>query len=89
MLIRVGISCCFSYSIVSYLLYAVVDQFTRLGKRELIFLQLFACNFVASVRRRFLFLLVPGIGYVILLWHSLYLQLIILKVNYDKQGKLN
>ena len=40
MLIRVGISCCISYSIVSYLLYALVDQ---------IFLLLFTCNFVISL----------------------------------------
>ena len=29
------------------------------------------CNYVASVRRGFLFLCVLGIGCVILLWHSL------------------
>ena len=32
---------------------------------------LFACNYVVSVRRGFLFLWVLGMGYVILLWHSL------------------
>ena len=32
---------------------------------------LFACDCVVSVRRGFLFLLVLGMGYVILLWHSL------------------
>ena len=44
------------------------------GKRELIFLQLFTCNYVVSVRWGFLFLLVLRIGCiacVILLWHSL------------------
>ena len=47
----------------------------RLGKRELICLLLFTCNYVVSdvvsVWRGFLFLWVPGMGYVILLWHSL------------------
>ena len=54
-----------------------VDQLPRLGKRELICLLLFACNYVVSVWRGFLFLLVLGMGYVILLWHSLSLPLII------------
>ena len=52
-------------------MYAVVDQLLRLGKRELISLLLFTCNYVVSVRRGFLFLWVLGMGYVILLWHSL------------------
>ena len=47
------------------------DQLPRLGKRELICLLLFTCNYVVSVRRGFLFLLVLGMDYVILLWHSL------------------
>ena len=46
---------------------AVVNQLPRLGKREL----LFTCNYVVSVWRGFLFLWVLGMGYVILLWHSL------------------
>ena len=50
---------------------AVVDQLPRLGKRELICLLLFTCNYVVSVWRGFLFLWVLGMGYVILLWHSL------------------
>ena len=50
---------------------AVVDQLPRLGKRELICLLLFTCNYVASVWRGFPFLCVLGMGYVILLWHSL------------------
>ena len=49
----------------------VVDQLPRLGKRELICLLLFTCNYVVFVRRGFLFLWVLGICYVILLWHSL------------------
>ena len=49
----------------------VVDQLPRLGKRELICLLLFTCNYVVFVWRGFLFLWVLGMGYVILLWHSL------------------
>ena len=49
----------------------VVDQLPRLGKRELVCLLLFTCNYVVSVWRGFLFLWVLGMGYVILLWHSL------------------
>ena len=41
----------------------------RLGKRPLICLLLFTCNYVVSVWRGFLWVL--GMGYVILLWHSL------------------
>ena len=51
-----------------------MDQLPRLGKRELICLLLFTCNYVVSVRRGFLFLWVFGMGCVILLWHSLSLQ---------------
>ena len=65
------------YSIASYLLYAVVDQQPGLGQRELVFLLLFTCSCVVSVSGRFLFLLVLGIGWAILLWHSLGLPLII------------
>ena len=61
MLIRVGILCVL-YSIASYLLYAVVDQLPRLGKRELVFLLLFTCSLVVSLSWRFLFLLVLGMG---------------------------
>ena len=48
-----------------------MDQLPRLGKRELICLLLFTCNYVVSVWRGFLFLWVLGMGYVIILWHSL------------------
>ena len=48
-----------------------MDQLPRLGKRELICLLSFACNYVVFVWRGFLFLWVLGMGYVILLWHSL------------------
>ena len=48
-----------------------MDQLPRLGKRELICLLLFTCNYVVSVWRGFLFLWVLGMGYIIILWHSL------------------
>ena len=48
-----------------------MGQSPRLGKRELICLLLFTCTYVVSVWRGFLFILVIGMGYVILLWHSL------------------
>ena len=48
-----------------------MDQLPRLGKRELICLLLFTCNYVVSVWRGFLFLRVLGMDCVILLWHSL------------------
>ena len=53
------------------LILILVDQLPRLGKRELICLLLFTCNNVVFVWRCFLFLWVLGMGYVILLWHSL------------------
>ena len=62
----VGVSCCNLYSSVIYL-YVSGSQ---LGKRELICLLLFTCNYVVSVWRDFLFLWVLGMDYVILLWHS-------------------
>ena len=37
MLFGVGILCCVSWSIVSYLLYAVANELPRLGKRDLFF----------------------------------------------------
>ena len=48
-----------------------MGRLPRLGKRELICLLLFTCNYVVSVRRGFLFLWVLGMGCVILLWNSL------------------
>ena len=48
-----------------------MDQLPRLGKRELICLLSFPCNYVVFVWRGFPFLWVLGMGYVILLWHSL------------------
>ena len=58
----------------------VVDQLPRLGKRELICLLLFTCNYVVSVWEGFFFHWVLGMGYVILLWHSLSLP-----YNYSKE----
>ena len=48
-----------------------MDQLPRLGKRELICLLLFTCNSVVSVWRGYIFLWVLGMGYVILLRHSM------------------
>ena len=58
-----------------------MDQLHRLGKRELICLLLFTCYYVFFVWRGFLFLWVLGMGYVILLWHSLSLP-----YNYSIRG---
>ena len=60
-----------------------MDQLPRFGKRELICLLLFTCNYVVSVWRGFLFLWVLGMGYVILLWHSLGLPYNYIEVNCD------
>ena len=59
-----------------------MDQLPRLGKRELICLLLFTCNYAVSVWRGFLFLWVLGMGYVILLWHSLSLPCNYFAVKY-------
>ena len=66
-----------------------MDQLPRLGKRELICLLLFTCNYVVSVWRGFLFLWVLGMGYVISLWHSLSLPLIISKDMLNWTGVKN
>ena len=58
-----------------------MDQLPRLRKRELICLLLFTCNYVVSDLVGFLFLWMLGMGYVILLWHSLSLHIIILVEN--------
>ena len=54
--------------LVIYML-AVADQLPWLGKRELVCLLSFTCNYVVSVWKGSLFLWV--LGRVILLWHSL------------------
>ena len=71
-----------------------MDQLPRLGKRELICLLLFTCNYVVSVWRGFLFLWVLRMGYVILLWHSLslpynYLGLKTCKISRLSVKKIN
>ena len=64
-----------------------MDKLPRLGKRELICLLLFTCNYVVSLWRGFLFRCVLGMGYVILLWHSLSLPLIISNKNLKANKK--
>ena len=59
-----------------------MDQLPLLGKRELICLLLFTFNYVVFVWRGFLFLWVLGMGYVILLWHSLGLPYNYFELNY-------
>ena len=66
-----GVSCSVLFSFVVCLYVSVSGSLTSVGERELICLLLFTCNYVVSVRRGFLFLWVIGMGYVILLWHSL------------------
>ena len=48
----------------------MADQLPWLEDRELFFLLSFICNYVISVQRGYLFLLVLGMGCAILLWHS-------------------
>ena len=63
-----------------------MDQLPRLGKRELICLLSFTCNYVVFVWRGFLFLWVLGMGYVILLWHSLSLPYNYFALENSKTG---
>ena len=72
MLFGVYASCRIFYSIVSYLYVSCSGQLPRLRKREIICLLSFSCNYVVSVWRDFLFLLMLVMGCVIFLWHSLY-----------------
>ena len=73
MLSGVGVSCHIFNSFVVYLYVSGGGSITWLGKRELIGLLLFTCNYVVTVWRGFLFLWVLGMGYVIIMWHSLIL----------------
>ena len=59
-----------------------MDQLPRLGKRQLICLLLFTCNYVVSGWRGFFFLWVLGMGHVILLWDSLNLPYIYFSLEY-------
>ena len=58
------------YSFVVYLYVSHSGSITSVGE-ERDNLSAVVFNYVVSVRRGFLFLLVLGMGYVILLWHSL------------------
>ena len=71
MLFGVSVSCRILYFIVSYLYVSCSGSITSIGEERANFLLSFTCNYVVSVRRGFLFLLVPGMGCVILLWHTL------------------
>ena len=67
----VGVSCRNLNSFVVYLYVNGSGSITSVGKRGLISMLLFTCYYAVSVWRGFLFLWVLGLGYVILLWHSL------------------
>ena len=72
MLFEVGVSCRILYSIVSYLYVSCSGSMTLVGKeREILFLLSFTCNYAVSFRIGYHFLLVLGVGCVILSWHSL------------------
>ena len=72
MFFGVGVSCRKLYSFVVYLYLNGSGSITSVGEEiELICLLLFTCNYVIFLWRGFLFLWVLGMGYVILLWHSL------------------
>ena len=47
--VLLGVSFRILYSFEGYLYVAVVDKLHRLGKRELMYLLLFTCNYVVSV----------------------------------------
>ena len=67
------LSMCFPV-VVSFVVYLYVSSsgsITSVGEEALICLLLLTCNYVVSVRRGFFCLWVLGMGYVILLWHSL------------------
>ena len=82
-LIRVlGVWCRISNSVVSYLYVNFSGLICLVGEKIAIFLLSFKCNYVVSDRRSFLFLLVLGIGCVILLWLSLDLPYNYFKVAY-------
>ena len=76
------------YSFVVYLYVNGSGSITSVEKRELICLLLFTCNYVVSVWRGFLFLWVLGMGYVILLWHSLSLPYNYFDLSVDREDSL-
>ena len=71
MFFGVGVSCHNLYSFVVYVYVNGSGSITSVRKKRANCLLLFTCNYVVSVWRGFLCLLVLGVGYVILLWHSL------------------
>ena len=76
----VGFSCHILYFIFSYLCVSCSGFITSVGEeRELICLLLFTCNYVVSARRGFPWVL--GMGFVIVLRHSLGLPYTFLLCN--------
>ena len=75
----VGVSCRKLYSFVVYLYVNGSGSITPVGVERANLSAVVSCNYVVFVRRGFLFLCVLGMGYVILLWHSLSLP-----YNYSK-----
>ena len=73
MLFGVGVSCRILYSIVSYLCVGCSGSITSVGEERAYLSAIFTCNYVVSVRRGFLFLMVLGMGCVIILCHYLVL----------------
>ena len=59
------------YSFVVYLYVNGSGSITSVGEERANLSAVVYCNYVVSVWRGFLFLWVPGMGYVILLWHFL------------------
>ena len=66
-----------------------MDQLPRLGKRELICLLLFTCNYVVSVWRGFLFLWVLGMATLFYCGTPLAFHLIIKGKNHIRVGDLD
>ena len=77
MFFGVGVSRRILYSFVVYLYVSGSGSITPVGEERANLSAVFTCNYVVSVRRGFLFPWVFGIGYVILLWHSLSFYIII------------
>ena len=67
MLFGVGVSCRVLCSVVNYLYVSCNGSITSVGEE----ISNLSAIVLVSVRRGFLFLLVLGMGCVILLWHSL------------------
>ena len=67
----VGVSCRNLYSFVVYFYVNCSGSITSVGEKRANLSANVTYNYVVSVWRGFLFLCVLGMGYVILLWHSL------------------